>query len=128
MSDKDIASQAEIEHLRRIFVEQYMIENRNETVEVPKNLLFLISQFLKATSHLLDEGRVPYPSMQWSTSALSHLLKEYAPFNKKVGGEEYHVYDLLHEVNTLNGKDIDLESINKLIKTGQKISDWRDEK
>lgn len=119
-NDKYIVTKEEMQEIRRQFILQFMKENKDKTVEVPVNLLFLLSNFLTASGWLQDEGKHPYPSMQWSTSSLGRLIdKFYTPYRTQVGGEEYAVYDMIHEVNTSDKHDMGTDALIEFIQTGQ---------
>lgn len=109
----------EIKEMRIEEMREFMTINSGKTIEVPINLLYVLSKFLKATGNLLDEGRQPYPSMEWNCNALGYLLLEkYVNSKDRIPGTLYAVFDTIHQVNTKNGSDIDIEELMKWITTG----------
>lgn len=121
MTERSVATQEEMEQMRLDAMNTFMKENAGKTIEVPVNLLYALSQFLDATGNLLDEGRQPYPSMEWSCNALGHLLnKKFLNFRDRIPGTLYTVYDTIHEVNTRNERDIDIDELMKWFETGEK--------
>lgn len=48
-----------------------------KTVTVPLDFLYQIGMFLEASSHLEDEGRLPYPSFQNLSHELGYQIREY---------------------------------------------------
>lgn len=115
-------SDVSLDDLRRESATNFMQSMKGETVEVPVNLLYILMQYLDSSRCLLDEGRVPYPSMQWSAFALSHLLETTYFADKKrdgVPGVRYAVYDMLHEANIIDESSCNIESIQKWIDNGE---------
>lgn len=119
MENRNVATKEEMEEMRRQSVIEHLEENKGRMVEVPYNLLYSLSHFLDATSNLLDEGRVLYPSMQWSCGSLSYLLnRNYVNHRSKIPGEIYALYDMIHEVNTRGGRDINRKALTDLFENG----------
>lgn len=123
MTERSVATKEEMEQMRLDAMNTFMKENAGKTIEVPVNLLYALSQFLNATGNMLDEGRQPYPSMEWSCNALGYLLKKkFLNFRDRIPGTLYTVYDTIHEVNTRNERDIDIDELMKWFETGIKDS------
>ena len=75
-------------------MKQYLNPNRKpkEKVEVDKEFLIEVAGFLKASSNMEDEGRLPYPSFQNTSHYLSSVLEDILNVNLR-GRECYHLYD-----------------------------------
>lgn len=98
MKDQNqIITDQELVDLQLTFIKEYMDENKGKTVEVPVNVLFLISQYLLSTRYYLDEGKYPI-SLEDNAFALEELLeKHYIAFRSKIGTECYQVHDLIYK-------------------------------
>lgn len=120
MIGRQVATKEEMDQMKLDEMNKFMQDNAGKTIEVPVNLLYALSQFLDVASNRLDEGNIPYPSMQWSTGSLSYLLREkFVPFRDKIPGTAGMVYDTIHKVNTQNGHDIDIDAVMSWIETGE---------
>ena len=121
MTERSVATKEEMLQMREDAMNTFMKENAGKTIEVPVNLLYALSQFLDATGNLLDMVRQPYPSMEWSCNALGRLLnKKFLNFRDRIPGTLYAVYDTIHEVNTRNERDIDIDELMKWFESGEK--------
>ena len=121
MTERSVATKEEMLKMCEDEMDTFMKENAGKTIEVPVNLLYALSQFLNSTGNLLDEGRQPYPSMEWSCNALGHLLnKKFLNFRDKIPGTCYTVFDTIHAVNTKNERDIDINELMNWFETGEK--------
>ena len=75
-------------------MKEYLNPNRQpkEKVEVDKEFLTEVAGFLKASSNMEDEGRLPYPSFQNTSHYLSSVLEDI--LNVSIQGREcYALYD-----------------------------------
>lgn len=93
-------------------------QNKDKTVVVPLNLLFVLEYFLRASCWYADmnTSSVPYPSFENTSSRLSYYLKDIITdsnhgerVKKMFGGAEYTIYKMLNDCD-------DDELINKLLK------------
>ena len=79
----------------------HLDENQGLMIEVPVNLLYILQEFLKASSWYADmnTSKVPYPSFENTAHLLSeHLGNCVHESHKKtnnLGSEPYMVYDLV---------------------------------
>ncbi len=72
--------------------------NKDKKVEVPLNLLFVISYFLRASSWYSDMNMstVPYPSFENVSHQLSYVIKHSLGERiKRFGADEYTIYKML---------------------------------
>lgn len=68
----------------------------DKLVTIPLDLLYSIQMFLKASSNLNDEGRLPYPSFQFLSHDLSTKIRDYTKDHIKFFPRDCYIrYDLL---------------------------------
>lgn len=68
----------------------------DKVVTVPLDFLYSIQMFLEASSHLSDEGRLPYPSFQFLSHDLSHKIRSYTKEHVKLFPQDCYIrYDML---------------------------------
>jgi hypothetical protein len=87
-------------------INTHLDDNQGEMVEVPVNLLYLLQEFLKASSWYADmnTSKVPYPTFENSAHLLSEHLRncvhECHKMKGGLGSEPYMVYDLVSACDT----------------------------
>lgn len=48
-----------------------------KSVTIPLDFLYSIQMFLMASSHMEDEGKLPYPSFEFLSHDLAYKIREY---------------------------------------------------
>lgn len=103
MSDRDVMSKEEYFELMSKIVQEKV---GGKSVTIPLDFLYSIQMFLQASSHLEDEGRLPYPSFQFLSHDLSYKIREYTKEHIKFFPQDCYIsYENLWEKYQDDTKD-----------------------
>lgn len=73
------------------------VYSKDEVVEVSKQFLYELSCFLTASSHLSDEGRLPYFSFEQLSHKFGHDIAKHINMSSIVAQTQYIVADQIYE-------------------------------